>query len=232
MVENNIMGDDEIKSHQEEQDITLYQYNLPMRVNPKIMGLIVVDMQNDFVHPDGALGKQGFKVDNLELLIGKINNLIKISKSYGIPVIGTRHIIRQNKRGEAEGGGLWVEMRQFLKHEGFREGTWGAELVEGLEPPEFIINKPRFSAFYETDLETLLRGVKVESIIFSGVATNVCVESTIRDAFFRDFRVISVEDCMGAYTREAHEGSLRTLRFLGSVRLLNEVSDLLNERRD
>jgi ureidoacrylate peracid hydrolase len=66
-------------------------------------------------------------------------------------------------------------------------------------------------------MEYLLRGLKTEVIIFSGVATNVCVESTIRDAFFRDFGPIIIEDCVVAYTQQAHEASLRNLRFFGSA---------------
>jgi len=213
------------------QDLKLYQYNLPICIDPGETALIVVDMQNDFIHPEGVLGRRGFDVEDLDNFVDRIGSLMKAFKSEGMPVIATRHIIQKNGAGEAVGGGLWVEMRQFLKRDGFREGTWGAQLIDGLELPDYIIDKPRFSAFYQTCLEALLRGLDIRTIVFSGVATNVCVDSTIRDAFFRDFHVVTVQDCVAAYSREANEASLVTLRFLGAVIKLNDLEVLLKERR-
>ena len=214
-----------------QKEIKVYQYNLPLHIDPANMALIVVDMQNDFIHPDGILPKKSFGVADLDLFVERMSTLINACRAKGMPVIATRHIIKENDKGQAIGGGLWAEMRPFLKHEGFRLGTWGAELIEGLPVPDHVIDKPRFSAFYETGLYCLLRGIEAETLIFAGVATNVCVESTIRDAFFRDFNIITVENCTAAYSREAHNASLVTLRFLGAVISLNELQGLLEERR-
>lgn len=210
------------------QEFKVYEYNLPVTLEPTKTALLVVDMQNDFIHPRGILSRYGLSVNGLDSFVKRVSNLIELCQTKGLPVIATRHIIRQDRRGKAAGGGLWVEMRPFLKTEGFRSGTWGAEIIEGLPPPDFIVEKTRFSAFYETGMERLLRDLRIEFIIFSGVATNVCVESTIRDAFFRDFRIITVEDCVTAYTQPAHEGSLHTLRFLGAVISLDDFRNLLN----
>jgi len=205
----------------------VYQYNLPTDFVLNKVALMVIDMQNDFIHPKGILGRQGFCVVDLGTFVKRVADLMNLFKANGLPVIATRHIIRQNSQGHAIGGGLWVEMRPFLKVAGLRHGTWGAELIDGLPVPDYIIGKHRFSAFYETGLESLLRGLNTEVVVFSGVATNICVESSIRDAFCMDFRIISIENCMAAYTIQAHEASLLTLRFLGTVISLNELIQLL-----
>jgi len=204
----------------------VYQYSLPLNFNPPNTVLAVVDMQNDFIHPQGVLARQGLLFDGLEGFVKRVANLMGRCRSKGLPVVATRHIIHQNPQGQAVGGGLWVEMRPFLKTEGFRHGSWGAEIIDSLPRPDYIIDKARFSGFFETNMECLLRGLRTETIIFSGVATNVCVESTIRDAFFRDFRIIIIEDCISAYTQEAHEASLKTLRFLGTVISLDKLMEV------
>jgi ureidoacrylate peracid hydrolase len=204
----------------------VYQYSLPLDFTPSHTVLAVVDMQNDFIHPQGVLGRQGLLVDGFEGFVQRVGKLVVLCRAKGLPIIATRHIIHQNPQGQAVGGGLWVEMRPFLKTEGFRPGSWGAEIVDGLPIPDYIIDKTRFSGFFETNMECLLRGLKTETIIFSGVATNVCVESTIRDAFFRNFRTIIIEDCISAYTQEAHEASLKTLRFFGTVISFNNLMEV------
>ncbi len=204
----------------------VYEYSLPFDFSPSRTILAVVDMQNDFVHPKGILGKEGVFVDGFERFVSKVGTLMEACRVKGLPVIATRHIIHQDPGGLAVGGGLWVEMRPFLKTGGFRHGSWGAEIVDGLPKPDYVIDKTRFSAFFETNMECLLRGLKTETIIFSGVATNACVESTIRDAFFRDFRPIIIEDCVAAYTQQAHEASLKNLRFFGTVISLNELMEV------
>ena len=211
----------------ESQEIKIYQYNLPPVIDWTRAVLMVVDMQNDFIHPKGLLAKEGFQVDGLDILSDNVSRLMNGCRQQGIPIIATRHSIEEDASGQAVGGGLWVEMRPFLKTKGFRKGTWGAEIIQGLPTPDFFVDKPRFSAFYQTNLAGLLRGLGCEVIIFSGVATNVCVESTIRDAFFSDFRIVSIDNCMGAYTQQAHEASLITLRFLGDVLSLDHFLKLV-----
>lgn len=212
-----------------QRDIKVLQYNLQIDINPAKTALVVVDMQNDVLHSQGILAKQGFLLDGVEAFVGRVSSLMNMCRAKGIPVIATRHIIRENHQGKAVGGGIWVEMRPHLQAAGYRQGTWGAQIIEGLPIPDFVVEKHRFNAFYGTGLESLLRSLQAEVIIFSGAATNICVESTIRDAFERDFRIIAIEDCLAAFTREAHEASLITLRFLGAVISSKELSKHLTK---
>jgi ureidoacrylate peracid hydrolase len=95
-----------------------------------------------------------------------------------------------------------------------REGTWGAEFYDGIAPlpGERIVIKHRYSAFINTDLNTVLRARGVESVLVTGVATNVCVETTARDAYVFDYYVTLVEDCSAAYSQAAHSATLENIR--------------------
>jgi ureidoacrylate peracid hydrolase len=94
-------------------------------------------------------------------------------------------------------------------------GSKGAEICSEIapKPNERIINKHRYSAFYNTDLEVVLRGLGVSDLIISGIMTNVCCESTARDAFFRDFRIFFLADGTGSGDEILHLGSLRALAY-------------------
>ena len=90
------------------------------------------------------------------------------------------------------------------------KGSWGSEIIDALKPKdtEIIVEKHRYSAFYNTDLEILLRGLGVTSLILTGIATNVCVESTARDAHSRDFEVMVITDCTASSDVQRHRASL------------------------
>ncbi len=94
-------------------------------------------------------------------------------------------------------------------------GTWDAEITPELAPlpGEYIIDKQRYSAFYQTNLELALRNLGITSVIITGVTTNICVESTVRDAFFRDFKVTVVEDCTGAVDDLMQRGAIHTFKY-------------------
>jgi nicotinamidase-related amidase len=107
--------------------------------------------------------------------------------------------------------------RPFLRTEGLRRGTWGAEVVAEMPPPDYEVEKTRYSAFHNTSLEPLLRGLSVDTVMLAGVITNVCVEATARDAFHRDFRVVVLRDCVSGFSRELHDASLRTMAIFTRV---------------
>lgn len=207
----------------------VYKYNLPFHLTPERTALLVIDMQNDFCHPEGIFALNGFVLKTAPEIIQPLRRVIEICKKAKIPTIYTRHIIRCDSNENAVDGGIWVEMRPFLKREGLRPNTWGSSEIEEIArlTSDYIIEKPRFSAFYQTNLEVLLRGLRVESLIFTGIVTNICVESSLRDAFFRDFKVVAIRDCMTAYKPEVHEASLRNMAFFGTVITFNELEGSL-----
>ena len=89
------------------------------------------------------------------------------------------------------------------------------EIADELKPTgdDIILDKQRYSAFYNTNLEVLLRGLGVTMVVVTGVTTNICVESTVRDAFFRDFRITVIEDCVGAVDEMMQQGPLHSFRY-------------------
>ena len=171
--------------------------------------LLIVDMQHDFVDEDGAVPCQ----DALKV-VSKIKNLSLEARRAGIPIIYTREVHRPQK----------VDFgRELDGDEALHcvEGTKGAEIVEELEPEEsdYVINKRRYSAFFGTDLAILLKGLAVDTLCITGVATDVCVYLTAMDAHQFDFKVRIPKDCVAGTNRDAHDAALAAVERLqkGSV---------------
>ena len=159
--------------------------------------LIVVDMQNGFLKPDGFMVKAGLNIDQCIAAIGPNQRLLRPAVKQGYPVIYTRYSLRPDYKD----AGL---LRQFILASNASDamviGTRDWEIAEELKPidGDIILDKQRYSSFYDTNLEVILRGLGVSLLVVTGVTTNICVESTVRDAFFRDFKVTVLEDCVGA----------------------------------
>lgn len=170
--------------------------------------LLVIDVQNDYCHPEGVFAKSGFDVRSIPPIYRNINLLVDYQRKKNAPVIWVKMIWDTD-----EEVGHLGERSPFLKHEGLRRGTWGAEIVHELDvdDEESIVEKKRFSAFYNTRIERVLQSLRVEKLIMTGVRTDFCVESSIRDAFFRDYEVVMVRDGVAGYIQQLHENSLKVM---------------------
>jgi ureidoacrylate peracid hydrolase len=189
--------------------------------------LIVIDMQNGFCHPDGFMNKIGLDYTTSEAAIEPIGRLLAAARTAETPIFFTRYSLNR----DYSDAGLLLELFPAVKDAGgmIRE-TWDADIVDELKPQpgESVIDKTRYSAFYDTDLERQLRDLGVDTVIVCGVTTNICVESTVRDAFFRDIRVIVPSDGTAAVTPELHEGALRDFEYgFGRVATVAEIADSL-----
>jgi ureidoacrylate peracid hydrolase len=130
-------------------------------------------------------------------------------------------------RGFPVDAGLIVETsRPFIRTEGLRRGTWGAEVLAEMPHPDYVVEKTRYSGFHNTALDALLRGLDIDTVYLAGVITNMCVEATARDAFHRDFRFVVMSDCVSGFNRKLHDASLETLQIFGKVK---RSDDLLGE---
>ncbi|SCF03242.1 ureidoacrylate peracid hydrolase [Micromonospora coriariae] len=176
--------------------------------DPTGVALVVVDVQNDYCHPDGVFASAGLRVEEPQQLVEQINVLVHAARAAGRPVIW----VRMEWPDDASVG-LLAERSPFLRTQGLREGTWGSELLDGLdhEPGDPVVVKPRFSAFHQTILQDVLRQLAVGTIVVAGVRTDFCIESTVRDAFFRDLRVVVAEEAVAGYFNELHRNSLRVM---------------------
>ena len=161
-------------------------------VDPESTAFIVVDMTNDFLEPgvpqECAAGRD---------IIAGLAELAAACRRVGILVIYTSHV----HRADGSDMGRMADAFKHLVDEERKpvtliEGTRGVEVVNELapEPGEIVIRKSRYSAFFNTDLDTVLRHRDIKTVIIGGVATNVCCESTARDAMFRDYQVIFLSD--------------------------------------
>jgi len=182
----------------------LFNREVPM-LNGTRSAVVVVDVQNDFCHPDGIFSRaMGMRLEDPGGLVERINELTGAARRNEADVLWLRMIWD----GDEEVGVL--ARGGFLAHEGLRAGTWGVELVDGVDvgDGDVFIAKKRFSGFFRTELEDILRARNVGRLYLAGVRTDYCVESTVRDAFFRDYDIVVVRDCVAGYFPQLHESSL------------------------
>ncbi|MGH3167616.1 MAG: isochorismatase family cysteine hydrolase [Trebonia sp.] len=173
--------------------------------------LIVIDMQNGFCHPDGSHARLGFGLEGGERAVRNTSIAVGQAREGGIPVIFTRHLYRLGRADE--GPVLIRDSPAIARQNGLAAGSWDAEIVDELDcrADDLKVDKVRHDAFQWTSLEPLLRGLGVGRLMICGVVTNLCVESTVRSAFMRDFPVTLIEDCCAAKTRRLHELSVEVL---------------------
>jgi len=173
--------------------------------------LLVVDMQNGFCHPEGSFTRIDMGLEGAAEAVHNAAIAVAQARRAGIPVVFTRHLYRPGRADE--GRALKQNSPALAGVDGLAAGTWDAEVVAelGWEPRDLTVDKVRFDAFQWTSLEPLLRGLGVDELVVCGVVTNICVETTIRSAFMRDFPVILLADCCAAQTRRLHELSVEVL---------------------
>lgn len=176
---------------------------------PGRTALVVIDPQNDFLHPDGWYARSGIDIAHMQASIEPTKRLVRAARERRVPVIWTRH----GFRGPRDGG-PFVEHRPFLRDGGLRQGTWGYEILDQLEPrpDDWFIEKMRLSAFFQTNLEIVLRSLDAETVLFAGVLTNQCVAATSKDASFRDFKPIVVAEATGTTLPHLHAPALEMMK--------------------
>ena len=193
-------------------------------VDPAQTAVLVVDVQNDFIHSDGSHARAGRDVRPMQAVVPNILTLAECARQAGARIVWIRTEHTDWSNSEA-----WLE-RHRRSHDVRRlptcaEGSWGAEFY-AVEPEsgEPIVTKHRYSAFLNTDLDLLLRSQEIRSVVIAGVVTNVCVESTARDAAMRNYRTVVLSDCTAAPTEDEHRASLHTLEnYFGYVATTAEL---------
>jgi len=159
--------------------------------------LIINDMQNDFIHEKGAL-----RVERAAACVEHIKKLKLKMKKEGSPVIyvcDTHFDVDE----EFEKWGCHV-----------LEGTWGAEIIDELNPDEndYVLKKRRYSGFFATALDLLLRQLKVDEIVLTGVVTDICIQHTAADAFYRGYRTVVPKSCTDTFSEEKKEYALNFMK--------------------
>ena len=184
-----------------------------MSVTKERTALLVVDMQNGFLDASGSMARIGMPHEALVPAIAGCERLVDGARRAGVPVIFTRYVYQP---GYPDGGLLPTEkVPQMTEVQSLVVGTWDAEIVPALQPAEgeVVIDKSRPSSFYGTQLEPVLTSQDIRSLVICGVTTNICVETTARDAGQRDYRVHVVSDAVAEYDQTRHEVALGTIGF-------------------
>jgi ureidoacrylate peracid hydrolase len=198
--------------------------SLKERCDPQWACLLVVDVQNDFVSPRGSSALRGDDVGEAEAMVPRLIRFIEEARRVSLPIIYIK-----TTHSEWTDTPAWVYRKSQEKAlKTCREGSWGAEFYDGISPlpDERVVTKHRYSAFINTDLNTVLKAKGIQSVLVTGVATNVCVETTARDAYMFDYYVTMVEDCAAAYDAKLHETTLENIRrHFGLVASSREIVD-------
>jgi len=188
------------------EDVEVPQYEIHERVqlDPATTALVVIDMQNDFVKEGGSL-----QVPDAQGTIATIQGLIEQARDSG-----ARVVYSQDTHGEDD-----PEFAIWPEHA--REGTWGWEIVQELAPREgeVVLRKPRYDAFYRTDLEELLEEWGTRTLVICGTVANICVHYTAASAALRWYDVVIPRDATSALERFDLESSLRQTAFLFAGRV-------------
>ncbi len=167
-----------------------------IRIDPRNTAVVVVDMLNEFCKPGGAMVLPGY-----ETLIAPQRRIIDAARQCECPIVFVVDAHRSNVRQD----------REFLKRTAHCiEGSWGAKIIDDLDPRpnDIYVTKRRYSAFFNTDLDLTLKDLRTDTLIVFGVVTNICVRSTVHDAFFHGYQVVVPEDCVAATGAREQASSL------------------------
>lgn len=199
---------------------------MDFELNPQDTALLVIDMQNAFCHPDGTLGLSGVDMTLLSGAVEPVRRLIEACKASGIPDLWSiqHHLPDDRTR----------ELHKIVPHTLKRArvaclpGSWDAEIVDELKPlfdqRSHLIEKHKFSVFYNTRLEVLLRILGRRTLLIAGSTTNACVDTTVREAYMRDYDVVVVRECVAGVRRDWHGMALAVWeKYVGAVAGLDEV---------
>jgi ureidoacrylate peracid hydrolase len=205
----------------------------PIAIRPERTALLVIDMQNDFGSPGGMFDRAGVDISGIRQAIEPTAKVIAAARQKAVPIIYVKMGFRPDLSDAGPPGspnrvkhvrihaGETIQAPDGTQSRILIRDTWNTDIVSELapQPGDIVMYKHRFSAFYGTDLDAILQRLNAQYLIFTGCTTSVCVESTIRDAMFRNYSCVLLEDCTAEpigrnLPRSNHEASLLVLQTL------------------
>lgn len=190
---------------------------LAAKLSPKHTALMIVDVQNDTCHEDGFAGSLGAGVGAKQAMVPRLEKLIESAREAGTHVIFVKHENSEDTDSEV------MRERHFRIYGGQAKpvnlkGGWGAGYYRVQpQPGDSEVTKHRYSAFYESDLDLILRSRGIKTLVITGVSANICVEATAKDAFMRGYYVVVAADCTASQTPEAQAAALKNITALAGV---------------
>jgi len=185
--------------------------------------LLLCDLQNDFIHPDGAYGRAGLGNADIAATVPLLAPLVPAIRRAGGWVVSTHFTLVPGRGGEPFTSPHLRALRPFLARGDFLPGSWGHALVDELAPADMAVEKIAFSAFYMSRLEWVLARAGIRRLVVAGIVTNGGVASTVRDAHVREFEVSVLEDGCAAFDRATHETALAALRPVAKIETIDDV---------
>jgi ureidoacrylate peracid hydrolase len=191
--------------------------SLEKKLRPEHTALIVIDVQNDFCAGQGMMAVEGFDMTFVQSMAARLPDMIERARAANVLVVFVRNVY--NAAPNLYLSDVWLEQAARKREGSYTTrpvcvaNSWGADFFGDVRPlpTEAIVTKHRYSAFHNTDLETILRAHNIRTVVLSGCATNVCVETSAREAFLRDYYLVLAEDGSAGYSLEKHEATLKTI---------------------
>jgi len=186
-------------------------------IDPKTSALILGDLQNDFLHPEGAYGRAKQSHPSIAALPARLAPLVQAARERSVLIVATLFTLVPGRGGEPIISPHLKSLRPFLKRGDFAPGAWGQQLIDELAPADLTVEKIAYSAFHMSRLEWVLRKCGVEQLYFTGIVTNGGVASTVRDAHVREFECTVIEDGCAAFSDDVHHAAIEGLRPVAKI---------------
>ena len=200
--------------------------------------LLVIDIQNGFMSKGGSYDLLGMKISNYQQIIPKLKELISICRTYDVPIFYTQAV------RESSGIDLLTKTHRILpksREERIKKrpicvrGTWDAKIVDEVKPTskDHVVIKRRDSAFQDTETEVWLNSLKVNTLIFCGIDTSICVETSLRDGFNKGYDVILIADATASSNIRHYKTTIEHVKeYYGLVMKVKEIKEVLEAKKN
>ena len=192
--------------------------------NRSSTALLIIDLQNDFLAPDGAYARGGATSAAAQALPGRVAEVARALKAGGGLVVASQFTLWPDAQGEPMISPHLLALRPFLRRGDFAPGSRGQACVEAIAPlVDVNVCKVAYSAFFNTQLDWVLRHAGIDTVLVCGIVTNGGVASTVRDAHMREYHVAVLEDGCAAFRQETHDASVADMRTVAEVLRCDQV---------
>ena len=189
--------------------------------------LVLIDMQNDFIHPSGAYARGGATSENISSLPALLKPVANTIRETGGWIVSTHFTLVSGKNREPFISEHLQELRPFLSKGDFLSGSFGHHLIDELAPSDLFVEKVAYSAFYMSRLDWLLKQAGITNLIFGGIVTNGGVASTVRDAHVHGYQNTVLSDGCAAFDQSVHEVAIKDLKTVANIKTCSELIDSL-----
>ena len=189
--------------------------------------LVLIDMQNDFIHSSGAYARGGATSEYIASLPSLLKPVANTIRKTGGWIVSTHFTLVPGKNRKPFISEHLQELRPFLSKGDFLSGSFGHDLIDELAPSDLFVEKIAYSAFYMSRLDWLLKQAGITNLIFGGIVTNGGVASTVRDAHVHGYQNTVLSDGCAAFDQSVHEVAIKDLKTVANIKTCSELIDSL-----